>query len=164
MNIEYLHTACSYLQCAIEIYRKFEQEAQALRCALQLNDMRLIKKIFYGCTDQSTQKQLAYLLARQQVFLNLDNCVPDAEELDQEARAGGEHGRELGERVALRELVPLVNKLDHNHVNDLKDILYNAQLSHNFLALAKEASHLSRSPHASSPFTPHLALCAYSYA
>lgn len=130
----------------MEIYRKFEQDAQALRCALQLNNMHLIKEIFYGCKEQSTQKQLAFLLARQQVFINLDDAVSDAQELDNAAHALREENRqpELGERGMREDLVPLVSALDHAHVNDLKDILYNAQLSRNFLALAKEARRTSR--------------------
>ena len=56
----------------MKIYQKFGQDAQALRCALQLHRPDTIKKIFYASgNDPAVQKQLAFLLARQQVRLLL---------------------------------------------------------------------------------------------
>ncbi|PVD33955.1 hypothetical protein C0Q70_05217 [Pomacea canaliculata] len=71
----------SLLHCAVELYRKFNQYPQALRCALQLNDMKLIQDIFISCKDRVVQKQLAYILGRQQVFLDLDGEVEENDEL-----------------------------------------------------------------------------------
>merc|ERR1711899_687308 len=58
------------LKCALQIFRKFEQYPQALRLALQLNEKELIREIFTDCNDPTLQKQLAFMLGRQQHFLN----------------------------------------------------------------------------------------------
>jgi 26S proteasome regulatory subunit N1 len=39
------------LKTALRIFRKFDQYPQALRIAMQLNDMEEIKNIFEGCGD-----------------------------------------------------------------------------------------------------------------
>jgi len=57
------------LTTALEIFRKFERYPQALRLALQLNDSKLIQEIFMDCKDPIMQKQLAFMLGRQQHFL-----------------------------------------------------------------------------------------------
>jgi len=58
------------LKCALQIFRKFEQYPQALRLALQLNEKALVREIFLDCKDPILQKQLAFMLGRQQHFLN----------------------------------------------------------------------------------------------
>nr|CAB3265241.1 26S proteasome non-ATPase regulatory subunit 2-like [Phallusia mammillata] len=69
------------LQTAVQIFRKFDCLPEALRLAMQLNDMELIEDIFLSCKDLSRQKQLAYALGRQQVFLELNDEMPEADEL-----------------------------------------------------------------------------------
>lgn len=59
------------LRCALNLFKKFNQYTQAMRLALQLNETETIKEVFINCPDGSTQKQLAYMLGRQQVFLEL---------------------------------------------------------------------------------------------
>ncbi|CAH8453481.1 unnamed protein product, partial [Heterobilharzia americana] len=66
------------LQYATILYRKFEDLGNAMRCALRLNDMNLIREIFmesgkvkkgsrnYG---PAIQRQLAYLLGRQNIII-----------------------------------------------------------------------------------------------
>lgn len=39
------------LKTAVELYRKFNQYPQALRFAMQLNDIALIEEIFLSCKD-----------------------------------------------------------------------------------------------------------------
>merc|ERR1719195_1369338 len=58
------------LKTALSIFRKFEQFPHAIRLALQLNDHQLIREIFTDCNDPTLQKQLAFMLGRQQHFLN----------------------------------------------------------------------------------------------
>ncbi|XP_037070345.1 LOW QUALITY PROTEIN: 26S proteasome non-ATPase regulatory subunit 2-like [Pollicipes pollicipes] len=60
------------LHVALQLFRKFEQYPQALRIAMQLQDQALIQEIFFDCKDKSLQKQLAYMLARQGVFVDLN--------------------------------------------------------------------------------------------
>lgn len=70
------------LRTSFKIYGKFQQDVLALRCAIQLNDMDLMQKVFYDCQDQFVRKQLAFLLARQQIFWEIDETkVQDIEEL-----------------------------------------------------------------------------------
>lgn len=56
-----------------DIYLKFGKEFEALRCAIMLNDVELIRSVFLGCKDTLVQKQMAILLGRHQIFLELDN-------------------------------------------------------------------------------------------
>ncbi|KAK3103587.1 hypothetical protein FSP39_020371 [Pinctada imbricata] len=88
------------LRTAVDLYRKFNQYPQAIRFAMQLNDMALVEEIFTSCKDSLMQKQLAYMLGRQQIFLELND---DTEDFD-----------------------------------ELTEIMSNAHLNNNFLALARE--------------------------
>eukprot|EP00918_Siedleckia_nematoides_P046027 GHVU01100887.1.p1 GENE.GHVU01100887.1~~GHVU01100887.1.p1 ORF type:complete len:874 (-),score=98.80 GHVU01100887.1:308-2821(-) len=88
------------LRTSLGLYRKFKKYPEAMRCAIQLQDMALIEEIFTSCNDILTQKQLAYMLGRQQIFLELND---ETEEFD-----------------------------------DLVEIMSNAHLNNNFLALARE--------------------------
>ena len=71
----------SLLKCALNLSKKFNQHTQAMRLALMLNDMEDIKEIFLSCPDLATQKQLAFMLGRQQVFLELPEKYNNAEDL-----------------------------------------------------------------------------------
>ena len=59
------------LKTAFQIFRKFGQFPQAMRLALQLNDKEMVEDLFNSCTDGIIQKQLAYMLGRQQFYLEL---------------------------------------------------------------------------------------------
>ncbi|XP_001604992.1 26S proteasome non-ATPase regulatory subunit 2 [Nasonia vitripennis] len=59
------------LHAALKLYKKFNQYPQAMRLAMQLNNLPLIEDIFTNCPDLSVQKQLAFMLGRQQIFLEL---------------------------------------------------------------------------------------------
>lgn len=70
------------LTTCYKIYLKFDQAQLALRCAIQLNDMDLIQKVFNGCNDLQVRKQLSFLLARQQIFWELDgDKIEEADDL-----------------------------------------------------------------------------------
>ncbi|XP_076169384.1 regulatory particle non-ATPase 1 [Ptiloglossa arizonensis] len=69
------------LHAAAKLYRKFGQYPQAVRLAMQLNDLPLIEDIFTTCTDLSVQKQLAFMLGRQQIFLELPESTPEYDDL-----------------------------------------------------------------------------------
>ncbi|KAG8195556.1 hypothetical protein JTE90_002182 [Oedothorax gibbosus] len=60
------------LKCALQLFRKFNRYPEALKIAMQLNDITLIEEIFLACPDSSVQKQMAYMLNRQQIYLELD--------------------------------------------------------------------------------------------
>ncbi|KAJ3309947.1 proteasome regulatory particle base subunit [Boothiomyces sp. JEL0838] len=61
------------LKTAHEIYKKFDQHPSALQIALKLNDLELIKQDFNTCPDPLVKKQLAYMLARQQVLVETED-------------------------------------------------------------------------------------------
>ncbi|CDW53788.1 26S proteasome non ATPase regulatory subunit [Trichuris trichiura] len=59
------------LWTVMRIYLKFGRHFEALRCALMLNDMDKVKDIFLNCDEIVVQKQMAFLLARHQVFIDI---------------------------------------------------------------------------------------------
>ena len=61
------------LKCALSIFRKFDRLPEAIKLALQLNDMDLVKEIFEAASDSSVKKQLAFILGRQQINLEDDD-------------------------------------------------------------------------------------------
>ncbi|XP_033213120.1 26S proteasome non-ATPase regulatory subunit 2 [Belonocnema kinseyi] len=69
------------LHAAAKLYRKFGQYPQAVRLAMQLNDLPLIEEIFTTCKDLSIQKQLAFMLGRQQIFLDLPESTVEYDDL-----------------------------------------------------------------------------------
>lgn len=71
----------SLLKCALSMSKKFNQYTQAMRLALMINDIEQIKDIFLSCPDIATQKQLAFMLGRQQVFLELPEGYNNSEDL-----------------------------------------------------------------------------------
>jgi len=66
------------LKTAHKIYRKMEKLPHALNIAIRMNDIELMKEDFDACTDPIEKKQLAYLLARQQI-----NIEEEDEELNE---------------------------------------------------------------------------------
>lgn len=60
------------LKTTYKIFRKFDQYPQAMRVAMQINDPELIKAVFMECPDPLLQKQLAYMMGRQQHYMELD--------------------------------------------------------------------------------------------
>lgn len=69
------------LQTALRLFRKFGQYPQALRLAMQLNDHQLIEEIFTSCNDVSVQKQLAFMLGRQQIYLEINENASEYDDL-----------------------------------------------------------------------------------
>lgn len=47
------------LKTSLSIFRKFQQWPQALRLALQLNDLKLIEQVFLDCKDRSVTVKTA---------------------------------------------------------------------------------------------------------
>ncbi|OAJ39350.1 U6 snRNA-associated Sm-like protein LSm5, variant 1 [Batrachochytrium dendrobatidis JEL423] len=61
------------LKTAHAIYRKFDQFPSAIQISMKLNDAEMIKDDFESCKNPVLQKQLAFLLARQQLHLVVDD-------------------------------------------------------------------------------------------
>ncbi len=59
-----------FLRTAHDIYKKYNRLAQAMVLAIRLNDMDLIHSDFVSTDDASLKKQMAFLLARQQIWID----------------------------------------------------------------------------------------------
>ncbi|KAL3841860.1 hypothetical protein ACJMK2_019957 [Sinanodonta woodiana] len=66
---------------AVELYCRFRQYPQAIRFAMHLNDIKLIEDVFHCCLDLTTQKQMAFMLGRQQICLELSDEAEENDEL-----------------------------------------------------------------------------------
>ena len=75
------------LRAAMKLYMQCKRPADALRCALALGgDIDTVKGIFNGAeakADQALRRQLAFMLARHQLFL-VDGTLTEEDESDQE--------------------------------------------------------------------------------
>lgn len=69
------------LETALQLARKFKQYTQAMRLSLMLNDVEKVEQIFRDEKDSGTQKQLAFMLARQQIYIDIDESSPDYDDL-----------------------------------------------------------------------------------
>lgn len=69
------------LKTALKLSQKFEQHTQAMRLAMMLNDMSLIEEIITTCKDNAIQKQLAFMLGRQQICLEFQESSNHNDEL-----------------------------------------------------------------------------------
>ncbi|RKO89788.1 armadillo-type protein [Blyttiomyces helicus] len=61
------------LKTAHTIYRAQKKFPQALQISMRLNDMEMMKADFDACPDSLEKKQLAFMLARQQIALETDD-------------------------------------------------------------------------------------------
>jgi len=59
------------LRTSCKLYRNYDQYPLALRCAIQLNDMDLIRDLINTCPSSLVKKQLAFMLGRQQIIWNV---------------------------------------------------------------------------------------------
>ncbi|TPX07340.1 uncharacterized protein E0L32_010762 [Thyridium curvatum] len=67
-----------FLRVAHEIYNEYKQYTQAMVLAIRLNDMDLIKADFDQARDPALKKQLAFLIARQKIWLdNMEELEDD---------------------------------------------------------------------------------------
>lgn len=69
-----------FLRTAHDIYLKYKQLAQAMALAIRLNDMALIRSDFSATSDKAVKCQLAFILGRQRICLDLEG--EDAEDTD----------------------------------------------------------------------------------
>ncbi|GAV08369.1 hypothetical protein RvY_18076 [Ramazzottius varieornatus] len=69
------------LKTAISLYHKNNQYTEAVRLAIRLNDMKIINDLFTSCPDRSVKKQIAFILAHSQVYLDLDESSDGYDEL-----------------------------------------------------------------------------------
>jgi 26S proteasome regulatory subunit N1 len=66
-----------FLRTAHDIYKQYDQLTQAIVLAIRLNDIDLIKSDFMSTEDVAIKKQMAFLIARQQIVLDLPDTPED---------------------------------------------------------------------------------------
>ena len=69
-----------FLRTAHDVYVQFKQLTQAISLAIRLNDMDLIKSDFAATDDKALKRQLAFILGRQRIWLDLEG--EDAEDTE----------------------------------------------------------------------------------
>lgn len=70
-----------FLRVAHRIYKNYKQYTQAMVLAIRLNDYELIAADFDDAPDPALKKQLAFLIARQRIWLDHPRETPDDEEI-----------------------------------------------------------------------------------
>ncbi|KAL9108464.1 MAG: hypothetical protein Q9227_006798 [Pyrenula ochraceoflavens] len=68
-----------FLKTAHDIYIKYNKLTQAVVIAIRLNDIDLIKKDIESTDDKALKEQMAFLAARQQIWLDLPEADDDEE-------------------------------------------------------------------------------------
>lgn len=69
-----------FLRTAHDIYKKYNKLPQAMVLAIRLNDLELICKDFHSTSDIALKRQMALLVARQQIWLDLPAEAEDDQE------------------------------------------------------------------------------------
>jgi 26S proteasome regulatory subunit N1 len=70
-----------FLRTAHDIYKQYNQLTQAIVLAIRLNDLDLIQSDFDSTTDVALKKQMAFLIARQQIVLDLPTETQEEQEI-----------------------------------------------------------------------------------
>lgn len=70
-----------FLRTAHDIYKKYNKLAQAMVLAIRLNDAELINQDFESTKDVALKKQMAFLVARQQLRLELPTETDEEREI-----------------------------------------------------------------------------------
>ncbi|KAK1759366.1 armadillo-type protein [Echria macrotheca] len=94
-----------FLKIAHDIYNEYKQHAQAMVIAIRLNDMQLIQQDFNNAKDPALKKQLAFLIARQRIHMDLPRETEDDEEIAESlcnVRLA-EHFKSLGKELNILE-------------------------------------------------------------
>ena len=70
-----------FLRTAHDIYKNYDQLTQAIVLAIRLNDIDLIRSDFDSTKDVALKKQMAFLIARQQIVLDLPTETEEEQEI-----------------------------------------------------------------------------------
>ena len=72
-----------FLRTAHDIYKRYNKLPQAMVLAIRLNDLELIHKDFDSTSDVAMKKQMALLVARQQIWLEPPSEAEEDQELSE---------------------------------------------------------------------------------
>ena len=94
-----------FLKAAHDIYKKYKKLSQAMMLAIRLNNIDLIREDFLSTDDVALKKQMAFMIARQQLWLGHPS---EAEEEQEIADCLGntklsEHFKTLGKELNILE-------------------------------------------------------------
>jgi 26S proteasome regulatory subunit N1 len=70
-----------FLRTAHDIYKHYKQLTQAIVLAIRLNDIELVRSDFDSTDDAALKKQMAFLIARQQLWLDLPTNTEEEQEI-----------------------------------------------------------------------------------
>lgn len=70
-----------FLRTAHDIYKKYNQLTKAIVLAIRLNDIKLIRSDFDSTDDVALKKQMAFLIARQQIWLDVPTDTEEEQEI-----------------------------------------------------------------------------------
>lgn len=70
-----------FLRTAHDVYKKYNKLPQAMALAIRLNDIDLIHRDFDSTPDVALKKQMALLIARQQIWLDIPSDAEEDQEL-----------------------------------------------------------------------------------
>ena len=90
------------LEIAYQIYSKYNEHANALRVAIKLSNMMFIKSTFLSCSDRLTQIQMAFILARQKIWLESENIDTELSSIISNLKTS-EYYKKLGRSLDLTE-------------------------------------------------------------
>jgi hypothetical protein len=78
------------LRIVLDLYRKFNQPTEALRYAMRLHDIALVKAVFHSVpkSDAGVRAQMAYMLGEQRLFILDDDAEGAAMAEDDDQVAG----------------------------------------------------------------------------
>lgn len=60
-----------FIRTAYKVYRRYNKYTQAVVLAIRLNDRELIEEAFNSTEDKATRRQMAFLIARQRIWLDV---------------------------------------------------------------------------------------------
>lgn len=88
----------NFLRTAHNIYRKYKQYTQAVVLAIRLNDRELIEETFNSTKDKTVRRQMAFLIARQRIWFEVDDEDPELQECLNNTRLT-DHFKALGKEL-----------------------------------------------------------------
>jgi len=71
-----------FLRTAHDIYKKYNRHTQAMTLAIKLHDIDLIKSDLFATDDKLIRKQMAFQVARQRIWLDVEDQDDDPELAD----------------------------------------------------------------------------------
>lgn len=123
-----------FLRTAHDIYKHYNQLTQAIVLAIRLNDFNLIANDFESTEDVAVKKQMAFLIARQQIWLDVDDGTEE-----ENALADALHNIKLPDHF--KALAKELNILDPKSTEDIYKSHLESSRTAGFTTTSTSASH-----------------------